>query len=1153
MYGTNTAFRLETGDLPEFGFFMPNMGGNLQLGIIKGNESLWLNNAKYIKSIYRAGTRIYEIKDPMFGTGTIHIDVLAMGDAEGMVMKIQTEDIDSGIELVCMYGGASNKRFSRNGDLGVDPPDSFGLKAEACENNQYAIDKNYFQLKYGFDAKGNFRTIDGILPGGTQLKTASPYSTETPLYVWNSSVTAGKPVIVGRIPVETTDLKYVAIKNKDEIDLTYTDLALTFEKAENYRRAITGTVKIITPDPYFNPLGGVLSAAADGIWDGTCWQHGAIGWRMPLNGWRAGYIGDAIGWHDRARIHFDAYAASQVTEVPATIPHPAQDKTLNLARAEKVWGTPMYSNGYICRNPYDNKKMHHYDMNLCYIDELLWHFNWTGDVEYAEKMWPVLERHLAWEKRNFDPDDDGLYDAYACFWASDAVQYNSGAVTLSSAYNYRANKMAAIIAEKIGKNPEPFAKEAEKILNAMNSVLWIERTGRWAEFKDFMGKQMIHPDAAVWTVYHAIDSETNTPFQAYQATRYIDTEIPHIPVTAIGLEDNGYQTIATTNWLPYAWSVNNVAFAEVAHTALAYWQAGRNEEAFHLFKSSVLDGMYLGGSPGNIGQISYYDAARGECYRDFADPVGVYSRALIQGLFGIIPDALNGRMEIRPGFPKEWEFASVSTPDISFDFKQNGLTDKYLIEINSEKNLTLDLLVKARRDRIKSVKINGQDRPWTLEDGIGLPLIKISAETVKKYDIQIEWEGKELEEVNYAGNSTPGENWKLNSVIPITNIYDPQRVIGQLQQSGKTIEGVITGEYGHRTLFVQTEQGQMKWWQPVEIEVKELFSVIYNPEDDKLQFSLVNNSGKQLNGKLVVNRGANEFTEHINIAPESRSEVFTIPSSNVKFGTNTLDFVNNGETVYQTKLINWNLTNPEAQYEMVDIDGVLNAAVNMIFKNEYLTPRSPYTTLQVPVQGIGEWCHPALTADIDDSGIRKAAKQNVLETPFGIPFRTTSDKYADNIAFTTLWDNYPSAITASLSGRASHAYLMMAGSTNHMQSHVTNGIVTIEYEDETTEILNLVNPETWAPIEQDFYLDGISFTSKYPRYYRISFKTAVISRNMEKDMGIKTSEVYGRNIDGGAGIILDIPLDKNKNLRNIKVESVANEVLIGLMGVTLLK
>ena len=244
---------------------------------------------------------------------------------------------------------------------------------------------------------------------------------------------------------------------------------------------------------------------------------------------------------------------------------------------------------------------------------------------YVRKMWPVITRHLAWEKLNYDPDNDGLYDAYACIWASDALYYNSGAVTHSSAYNYRANKMAAFLASLIGEDPSPYQNEAEQILKAMNKRLWMQGKGCWAEYQDFMGHRRLHESPGLWTIYHALDSDVADPFQAYQATRYVDTEIPHIPVYADGLEE-GYATIATTNWLPYSWSINNVAFAEVMHTALAYFQAGRPEEAYRLMKSSFLDGMYLGNSPGNLGQVSFYDVDRGECYRDFGDPIGVASR-----------------------------------------------------------------------------------------------------------------------------------------------------------------------------------------------------------------------------------------------------------------------------------------------------------------------------------------------------------------------------------------------------------------------------------------------------------------------------------------------------------------------------------------------
>lgn len=1149
LYGTNTAFRIETGDLPEFGFFMPNMGGNMQLGLIKDSKSLWLNDAQYIKSIYRPGSRIYEVRDPFIESGKIIITVLAMADVEGMILKIESEKLPANIRLITSFGGASNKRFFRNGDLGVDDPNAFGLKPDACLNNIFEINNNLFMIEYGQGTKGGSQKSIGIFPENTEMKLASPYAMTTPLNAWKSEVIEKKPIVLSRTNISTSGTYYIAVQKNEGKTPVYSELKKYFDDAEYKRKSIAGTVKINTPDPYFNTLGGVLSIAADGIWDPDCWQHGAVGWRMPLNGWRAAYVGDAIGWHDRARKHFDGYSASQIKDIEPVIPHPAQDQELNLARADKTWGTQMYSNGYITRNQYSTNQMHHYDMNLCYIDELLWHFNWTGDMDYVRKMWSVLKSHLAWEKRNFDPNDDGLYDAYAGIWASDALQYNSGGVTHSSAYNYRANKMAAQIASKIGEDPKSYIDEATKILKAINSQLWMPDKGWWAEYKDFMGNKMIHPNAGVWTVYHAIDSEIHTPFQAYQATRYIDTEIPHIPVLARGLDDEDYQTVSTTNWLPYSWSINNVAFAEVAHTSLAYWQSGRNDEAFKLFKSSILDGMYLGSSPGNIGQVSFYDAARGECYRDFGDPIGVYSRTLIQGLFGILPDAMNNRLEIRPGFPSSWNYAFVSTPDIDIDFKRKGNLDTYTITEQFEKSLKLDLRLKAQRENILSVKINGKSQKWYLEEAIGQPLIKIECEPSKNYIIEIEWSGNTLNEPSYIEGGVKGENWNLSTKAKVQKIYDPQNVLANAKSKVNSVNGILNGELGHRTLFIQLKQGQMIWWKPINIEIKEPVSIDYDSEAPSLQFAIKNNQNKDLNVQLLVN----SYNQPLTIKEKEISNLITIPQENVKFGTNFLQLVENGKVIYETSLINWNLKNPSSNYETVNIDSALNASVTQIFKNEYLTPRSPYTTLQVPKQGIGEWCHPTMTANIDDSGLRKATQGNIFMTPFAVPFRTSSNEKANNVIFTTLWDNYPNKVSVDLTGKASHAYLMMAGSTNHMQCHVINGSVTVYYQDGTKEILELINPETWAPIEQDFFVDGQAFRLKQPRPYRVAFKTALVSRDLETDLNIKPNEVDGRIIDGGGGIILDLPLNSQKELKNIELKAIANEVVIGLMAVTLLR
>ncbi|MCD7710790.1 MAG: DUF4450 domain-containing protein, partial [Porphyromonadaceae bacterium] len=757
LYGSNTGFRLETSDVPEFGLYMPRMGGNLTLGVLVGEKSLWLNEADKVEARYRAGSRVYTITDPLLEKGSIVITALALYEADGMILQVEGSKLPAGTRLVWLYGGANNKKFSREGDMGADAPDCFDLKPAYCADNIYRLGAEGFDVWYGNSRATIARYLAGenpetgknpicrltaLVPEGNTLQVGDATLRQTPLSAREAEPSETCPVVSGTAALRQKPL-YLAIYNPETApaEWNYADLPACFARADKSRAEVASTLSIHTPDDYINPIGPALSFAADGIWDSSykVWMHGAIGWRMPLNGWRAAYVGDALGLHERARIHFDGYAASQVTDVEPVIPHPAQDSALNLARGLKKWGTPMYSNGYISRYPNKKNVMHHYDMNLCYIDELLWHFNWTGDTAYVRRMWPVLTRHLAWEKRNFDPDDDGLYDAYCCIWASDALQYSGGGVTHSSAYNYRANKLAAELAEKIGEDPEPYRAEAEKIGKAINDNLWLPDQGHWAEYKDLLGLRRVHPDAALWTIYHAIDSEIEDAFQVWQATRYVDTEIPHIPVKADGLEGE-YATLATTTWMPYMWSINNVAFAEVMHMALAYWEAGRNDAAFTLFKSSILDGMYMGGSPGNLGQISTYDAARGECYRDFGDPVGVASRAVVQGLFGILPDRMNDRVVVRPGFPSAWEEASFETADIAYAFQRKGNKDTYTFTLHFDRPTTVALQVKALADKIASVKVNGKNSGWTLKEGsVGAPQIEILVPPTAKGSVEIVW------------------------------------------------------------------------------------------------------------------------------------------------------------------------------------------------------------------------------------------------------------------------------------------------------------------------------------------------------------------------------------------------------------------------------
>jgi hypothetical protein len=1074
LYCLNSAFRMDGGDKPEFSLYLPGRGGNLRFGIKTDDGLKWLNDAEKIVARYRPGSMVYGIHDPLLGAGELDLAVLPISETKGLVARVELRGATVPVGLVWAFGGANGMKGKRGGDIGCErEPVSrfFQLRPEQCPGNEFSIRSNTFVLH------SQPATIAGIAPVGAKLALADANQ-------WNNvsdllaSATAslfprpamkergegqgagqpdkttasprpsppsGKerenrarssadgsidfPVLVGEAALPANQPVYFALQQTSDGQpaISAGDLPKIYAAAESRRRTIAERVVVDTPDPFINAAASALCVAGDAIWDRQqqSFMHGAVAWRVRLLGWRGPYAGDALGWHDRTAAHFAGFAKEQNTDaIPEKIP-PA-DANANLARNE----TALHSNGDLTKS--------HYDMNLVGVDAFFRHLLWTGDLDYARRMWPVIERHLAWERRlfrrEFGPDKLPLYEAYAAIWASDNMNYNGGGVTHASAYNYWHNKMAARVAKLIGEDPAPYEQEAGLIQTAMQKYLWLADEGNFAEFKDYLGLQLAHPNAGLWTFYHTLDSEVPTPFEAWQMSRWVDTNIAHIPIqiseissrsrgdeAQSGIQNdqslltsaptnNNYYTLPETSWMPYLWSLNNVVMAEVAHTSLAYWQANRPDAAFSLFKGCLLDSMYLGLCPGNLGMTTGFDMARGEAQRDFGDAIGITSRALVEGLFGVRPDALAGELKICPGFPAQWDHAGIRHPDFNFSFRRASLTETFSIEPKFPKPMMLRLQIPALRDDIASVTVNGQPVKWNwMEGAVGLPHVEIQGEAADKYEVVIVWKGGEpsgrdaLPRVQAAPQRSPTNDW---------------------------------------------------------------------------------------NAKLPVG----------------------------------------------------------VKLETVDLAPVFNDKVTQIFRNEYRAPRSPFCSLALPKQGIGGWADNKMDFEVDDAGLRAVAAKSggKLILPNGVPFQTPTNTGAKNIAFTSQWDNYPREVTVPLSGKSSHAYLLMAGSTGPMQSRFDNGEVIVTYADGTTNRLALNNPADWWPVDQDYFIDDYAFRRPGPISPRVDLKTGEV-----RMLDVNEFKGKGGKVPGGAATVLDLPLKPDKELKSLTVRTLANEVVIGLMAVTL--
>ena len=564
--------------------------------------------------------------------------------------------------------------------------------------------------------------------------------------------------------------------------------------------------------------------------------------------------------------------------------------------------------------------------------------------------------------------------------------------------------------------------------------------------------------------------------------------------------------------MPYQWSLNNVVMAETMHTALAYWQANRVDGAFPLFKGALLDSMYLGLCPGNVGMCTWFDSVRHESQRDFGDGCGATSRALVEGLFGVQPDLLAGEIKIHPGFPAEWNFAKISHPDFDFSFTRDGQRENYRLETKFTKPVKLVLQIPALRDDVAGVTVNGEMTKWKLiEDSVGTPQIEIETAAATKQNVAVEWKGRAIDarmklddgarasarfNVQNAGAQESSDPLALRElkrrerrapvaagaelsaqfgVDEISRVEDPQGALSGIVVSETGFTGTATGTAGQRTVFARLRQGAMSWWQPVNFEILAA-PVLAAPMD----------WSQPVGGKL----------------------------------------------------------------EPVDLTAQFNDKVSQIFRNEYLAPRSPFASLATPKQGVGSWCHPLDSFNVDDSGLRALAAKadGKIILPNGVPLATPGAAGAKNVAFVSQWENYPREISVPLAGKSSHAFLLMAGSTGAMQSRFDNGEIIVAYADGATARLALENPTTWWPVDQDYYVDDFAFARPEPLPVRVDLATGKI-----RVLKMESFKGRGRVVPGGAATVLDLPLDANKELKSLTVRALANEVVIGLMSVTLQK
>lgn len=827
LYGPNIPFRVDGGDLPEFSLYLPGHGGNLRLGLAKGEQAKWLFAFETVIARYVEGRLEYELRDALLGAnGVLHLEVLTVG--AGFAVQARGSSLPADLSLTFAFGGVSGRKGQRNGDIGCESEpvtQFFQLRPEEAANNQWTLRGTEAEV-----VSGKFKLVVHT-PRNAALKLgrAADWNAGWQKLWGNDETSPAQPVLLGNIALGDAPLLLAVHAVEGVVQPPKpASGAVTPADFASRREDLAKTASAMhweTGDAYLDSMAPALCMAADAIWDEAqgCVMHGAVAWRNALAGWRGPYALDVLGQHNRMRRHLQRWLAKQdkspVTNgsggtygskgfmdiQPAT---GAPDKGSHDARTENL----LHSNGDLGHN--------HYDMNLVFFDALLRHLRWTGDMEFARTAWPALEAHAAWERRLFrrnyaaegEPEAP-LYEAYAAIWASDNLQYNGGGAAHSSAYNVFLNRNLAQLARQLHLAAEVAASydaEADAIVRAMRTHLWMPERGAFAESRDWMGERTQAESPAWWTVYHALDCEFASAEEAWLMATDRLHAIPKVPVHGPGVPaDAGWQ-IACSDWQPYVWSLTLLVTAENLHTALALFQAGMADDGYALLRGTLLDAGFRGLCPGNFPMSLQMDPHRQESQRDFGDPIGCAARAITEGLWGVRPDLLREELRLAPQLPLDWTRAALKHPELQLTYTRDGNHEHWKITPRLQKAATLHLRLRARTTELPTVTVNGKPVHGRFDqDAIGEPRLLLGPLPAQEtFDIALHWHGDTPRKAPAAIHLAAGQPIVWPAGIDSSHLDDP---LGCLTRR-------VPGKY---TIFAQQQYGACRYRLPIELAFAE--------------------------------------------------------------------------------------------------------------------------------------------------------------------------------------------------------------------------------------------------------------------------------------------------------------------------------------------
>jgi Domain of unknown function (DUF4450) len=192
---------VEAAEHPEFAFLLPEMAGNLNFGIIVGNESKWMSQTKHCKVMRKGKKLVYAVSDPLIADGELVFSVIPLQTSDGIVLEVSGNKLPDNAQLFWSYGGGYAKV--------LDKTETRTLNPAYCRDNVFSVEQSAFTMYFGVTV--DLKVVMVVTPINSAIRLSDANKQSSPLAFFESGKKTMNPALAAKLRLFNGKKEYFCV------------------------------------------------------------------------------------------------------------------------------------------------------------------------------------------------------------------------------------------------------------------------------------------------------------------------------------------------------------------------------------------------------------------------------------------------------------------------------------------------------------------------------------------------------------------------------------------------------------------------------------------------------------------------------------------------------------------------------------------------------------------------------------------------------------------------------------------------------------------------------------------------------------------------------------------------------------------------------